>query len=47
MGEDLSREVLEVRRDDDLGAGLDGCGEHMAVLGVRELEPLDERARIR
>ena len=42
-GDELSREVLEIRRDDDLGTDLDGCGEHVAVLGVGELEPFDER----
>ena len=42
-GQVFSREVLEVRRDDDLGAGLDGRGEHVPVLRVRELEAIDER----
>src|ERR1700728_246478 len=39
----LWREVPEVAGDDDLGAGLNGGGQHVAVLRVGQLQALDQR----
>ena len=36
------REVLQVARHDHLGACLDCCREHVAVIGVRKIEGVDQ-----
>jgi len=43
LAECLGREVLDVRSDDHLGAGGDGSGEDMPVVGVRDRQCVDER----
>ena len=42
LAECLGREVLDVRGDDHLGAGGDGSGEDVPVVGVRESQCVDE-----
>src|SRR5690606_30901620 len=42
-GERIGWEILEVEGDNALGAGSDGCRQHVAVIWIREHQTINER----